>query len=119
MPDLRREQRLRDRFNLDLPVDFTIATGGTRTAANGFRYEPIFEIFRRWCRREDPQPADVYSTDSGTRDAGDISLVTRFDSRLAPSTDNSFVVDGTRYTLSAIERIGRDRYMRLSGVFSS
>ena len=66
-----------------------------------------------------PLPADVYSTDSGTRDAGDISLVTRLDSRLAPSTDNSFVVDGTRYTLSAIERIGRDRYMRLSGAFSS
>ena len=117
MPDLRREQRLRNRYNLDLPVDFTVDVGGMRDA--NFRYQPSFENFTRWCRREDPLPADVYSTDAGTRDAGDISLVTRLDSRLAPSTDNSFVVDGTRYTLSAIERIGRDRYMRLSGVFSS
>ena len=57
MPDLERERRLRERYNLDLPVTFRIDVGGVRDGVG--RYRPNFISFTAWCRREDPQPATV------------------------------------------------------------
>ena len=117
MPDLERERRLRERYNLDLPVTFRIDVGGVRDGVG--RYRPNFISFTAWCRREDPQPATVNATDAGCREASDIALVARYDVRLVPNTSSTFTVDGVRYTLSRIEEVGRNRYMVLHGMHSS
>ena len=62
MPDLRTEQRLRQRYNFDVPVKFRVDAGGTWDET--FRYVPNFVEFTSWCRRVDNVEGAGYKFES-------------------------------------------------------
>ena len=117
MPDLRREQRLRQRYNFDVPVRFRVDAGGTRDET--FRYVPNFVEFTSWCRRVDNVQGAGYKFESnGTlRLASEVQIETRYDSRIVPDPLNTFVLSDatTGFTITGVEPVGRDRYLVVMG----
>ena len=117
MPDLRTEQRLRQRYNFDVPVKFRVYAGGTWDET--FRYVPNFVEFTSWCRRIDNVEGSGYKFESnGTlRVASDVQIETRYESRIVPDPLNTFVLsDATAgFTITGVEPVGRGRYLVVMG----
>ena len=117
MPDLRTEQRLRRRYNFDVPVKFRVDAGGTRD--DTFRYVPNFVEFTQWCRRIDNVEGAGYKFESdGTlRLASEVQIETRYDSRIMADPLNTFVLSDstTGFTITGVEPVGRDRYLVVMG----
>ena len=117
MPDLRTEQRLRQRYNFDVPVKFRVDAGGTRD--ENFRYAPNIVEFMSWCRRIDNVDGAVYKFegDGTLRLASEVQIETRYDSRIVPDPLNTFVLSDatTGFTITGVEPVGRGRYLVVMG----
>ena len=117
MPDLRREQRLRQRYNFDVPVKFRVDAGGTRD--ENFRHVADIVEFNSWCRRVDNVEGAGYKFESdGTlRSASEIQIEARFDARIVASPVNVFFLsdDATGFAIKGVEPVGRGRYLVVMG----
>ena len=113
MPDLRTEQRLRQRYNFDVPVKFRVDAGGDRDET--FRYAPNIVEFMSWCRRIDNVDGAGYKFESnGTlRLASEVQIETRYDARIVANPLNAFFLGTSQsgFIITGVEPVGRDRYL--------
>ena len=117
MPDLRTEQRLRQRYNFDVPVKFRVDAGGTRD--ENFHYVPNIVEFTSWCRRIDNVEGAGYKFESdGTlRLTSEIQIETRFDPRIVANPLNVFFLGTSQsgFVIKGVEPVGRGRYLDVMG----
>ncbi len=120
MPDLRREARLREAWNLDERATFTVDTGGTRDQQG--HYVPNLVTWTAWVRREVLSADEGLSvTDAGHfRQTASIKLAARHDPRLVEHGPGGTVAfDGTTYSIAVVARVGRRRYVYVYGSAST
>ena len=117
MPDLCTEQRLRQRYNFDVPVKFRVDAGGTWDET--FRYVPNFVEFTSWCRRVDNVQGAGYKfeSDGSLRLASEIQIETRFDPRIVANPLNVFFLGTSQsgFVIKGVEPVGRNRYLVVMG----
>ena len=117
MPDLRTEQRLRQRYNFDVPVKFRVDAGGTWD--ENFRHVADIVEFNSWCRRVDNVQGAGYKfeSDATLRLASEIQIETRFDPRIVANPANVFFLsdDATGFVIKGVEPVGRNRFLVILG----
>ncbi len=116
MPDLRREQRDRSRQPLDIRVSITLAGGGMRNEFG--EWVPGVQTVLTWARRDDQATVEGRDLgDAGFRVTGSTAYVLRHNPMIGPGAVIND--DGRRFVVDQVEEIGRRRYIRATGSYSS
>ena len=116
MPDLQRERRNRSRQPLDRRVSVTLEGGGARNQFG--EWVPGTQTILAWARRDDDatiQGRDL--SEAGFRVEASTAYVMRHNPLIGPGAvinDN-----GREFRIDRVEEVGRRRYIRATGAYST